>query len=345
MKLKSPLIRYLIDVRGEMTESRAAITVMGYDSTAVVREEVPSIGQALDRIGLRKVTWIIVRGKLDHGDLEVLRGRLNLHPVVIEEMEEHLISRPKLVDFEEHILITWRLLRLVDRDVTEGQAVNLLGRGYLLTIVPAGDHLSRTMDSLGNEHNQVRSMGADYLLYDIIDMVIDDYFAISEDLGDLIEEAQDRVLNDTGTGSLTEVQHLRRVLIKVRKAIWPLREAINVLVKGQSDLVDDYTAPYYRDAYDHTIELMDTVDTHRDMLSEMLDIYQSNVSNQLNKIVKVLTLISVVFAPLTFIVGLYGMNFEYMPELRSPVGYPGVLAVMFAIVIIMVLLFRRRGWF
>jgi magnesium transporter len=260
-------------------------------------------------------------------------------------MEEHLISRPKLVDFEEHILITWRLLRLVDRDVTEGQAVNLLGRGYLLTIVPAGDHLSRTMDSLGNEHNQVRSMGADYLLYDIIDMVIDDYFAISEDLGDLIEEAQDRVLNDTGTGSLTEVQHLRRVLIKVRKAIWPLREAINVLVKGQSDLVDDYTAPYYRDAYDHTIELMDTVDTHRDMLSEMLDIYQSNVSNQLNKIVKVLTLISVVFAPLTFIVGLYGMNFEYMPELRSPVGYPGVLAVMFAIVIIMVLLFRRRGWF
>jgi magnesium transporter len=134
------------------------------------------------------------------------------------------------------------------------------------------------------------------------------------------------------------------MLIKVRKAIWPLREAINVLVKGQSDLVDDYTAPYYRDAYDHTIELMDTVDTHRDMLSEMLDIYQSNVSNQLNNIVKVLTLISVVFAPLTFIVGLYGMNFDYMPELRSPLGYPGVLVVMTVIVVTMVLLFRRRGW-
>ena len=108
--------------------------------------------------------------------------------------------------------------------------------------------------------------------------------------------------------------------------------------------LDDYTAPYYRDAYDHTIELMDTVDTHRDMLSEMLDIYQSNVSNQLNNIVKVLTLISVVFAPLTFIVGLYGMNFDYMPELRSPLGYPGVLVVMTVIVVTMVLLFRRRGW-
>jgi magnesium transporter len=326
-------------------EGKAVITVMGYDGTAVVREEVDAIGQALDRIGLRKVTWIIVRGRMDAGELEVLRERLDLHPVVIEDIGEHLSARPKLVDFEKHILITWRLLKLVDGDVTEAQATNLLGRGYLITIVPAGYHFHRTMEALGNEHNQVRSMGADYLLYDIIDTVIDDYFAISEDLGDLIEEAQDKVLSDTGTGSLAEIQHLRRVLIKVRKAIWPLREAINVLVKGQSDLVDDYTAPYYRDAYDHTIELMDTVDTHRDMLSEMLDIYQSNVSNQLNKIVKVLTLISVVFAPLTFIVGLYGMNFVYMPELRSQFGYPGVLAVMLVIAVLMVLLFRRRGWF
>lgn len=326
-------------------EDKAAITVMGYDSTAVVREEVDDIGQALDRIGLRKVTWIIVRGRLGHEELGVLKERLGLHPVVVEEIGEHLTSRPKLVDFEEHILITWRLLRLVEREVIEEQAVNLLGRGYLLTIVPAGYRFPRTLDALGSEHNQIRGMGADYLLYDIIDTVIDDYFAISEELGDLIEAAQDTVLSVTGTGALTEIQELRGVLIKVRKAIWPLREAINVLVKGQSDLVDDYTAPYYRDAYDHTIELMDTVDTHRDMLSEMLDIYQSNVSNQLNKIVKVLTLISVVFAPLTFIVGLYGMNFEYMPELRSPLGYPGVLAVMVVIAVLMVLLFRRRGWF
>ncbi|MDW5564009.1 MAG: magnesium/cobalt transporter CorA [Methanomassiliicoccus sp.] len=321
------------------------ITVMAYDSTAVVREEVSGIGQALDRIGLRKVTWIIVRGKLGEEDLEVLRERLHLHPVVIEEIAEHLPARPKLVDFEEHILITWRLLKLENGEVTEGQAINLLGRGFLVTIVPEKHRFSRTMEALGNEHNQVRSMGADYLLYDIIDAVIDDYFAISEDLGDMIEDAQDRVLTDTGTRSLTEVQHLRRVLIKVRKAIWPLREAINVLVKGQSDLVDDYTAPYYRDAYDHTIELMDTVDTHRDMLAETLDIYQSNVSNQLNNIVKVLTLISVVFAPLTFIVGLYGMNFQYMPELSSPFGYPGVLALMAVVALVMVFLFRYRGWF
>jgi len=324
--------------------SGAKITVMGYDSSAVVREEVSSMAEALDRIGLKNVTWIIVRGRLGNEGLDSLKERLNIHPVALEEIVERYGSRPKLVDYEEHIFITWRLLRLADREVVERQAISLLGEGYLISLVPEDHTFSRTVDALGNEHNQVRGLGADYLLYDIIDTAIDDYFGVSENLGDLIEDAQDRVLIDTGTRSLAEIQQLRRELIKLRKAIWPLREAINVLVKGQSDLVDEYTAPYYRDTYDHTIELMDTVDTHRDMLSEMLDVYQSNVSNQLNKIVKVLTLISVVFAPLTFIVGLYGMNFDHMPELRSPLGYPVVLAVMLIIAILMIVLFRRRGW-
>jgi magnesium transporter len=237
------------------------------------------------------------------------------------------------------------MLHLEGREVVEGQAINLLGKDFLLTFVPEGFHFPRTMEALGNQHNQVRSMGADYLLYDIIDSVIDEYFSIMEDLGDLVEDVQDRILSNVGMEALADIQVLRRTLMKVRKAIWPLRETINVLVKGQSDLVDDYTAPYYRDAYEHTIELMDTVDTHRDILSEMLDVYQTNVSNQLNKIVKVLTLISVVFAPLTFIVGWYGMNFEAMPELSHPWGYPGVLMVMLVVGVVMVILFRRKEWF
>ncbi|MBI0583813.1 MAG: magnesium/cobalt transporter CorA [Methanomassiliicoccus sp.] len=329
----------------DRADDRTAITVMGYDKSAVVREEVATMAEALDRIGLREVTWIVVRGPVDEKGLDALRERLDLHPVVVDEIAEHLPVRPKLVDFQDYIFITWRLLRLEGQEVAEGQTINLLGKDFLFTVVPAGHRFPRTMDALGNEHNQVRSLGADYLLYDIIDTVIDDYFSISEELGELIEDAQDRVLNNGGSEALTEIQRLRRVLMKVRKAIWPMREAINVLVKGQSDLVDDYTAPYYRDAYDHTIELMDTVDTHRDMLSEMLDIYQTNVSNQLNKIVKVLTLISVIFAPLTFIVGLYGMNFQAMPELGHPLGYPMVLISMLFIALAMVWLFRRRGWY
>ncbi len=321
------------------------IAVIGYDEVAADREDVDDIGAALDRIGRRRVTWIIVKGSLEGRDLVTIRDRLNLHPVVISEMSEGHPGRPKLIDFQDHIFVSWKLLRLKGAVIEEQRSISLLGRGYLLTIIPSDRDFQRTIESLKNDHNQIRKMGTDYLLYDIIDTVIDEYFTVSEELGNLIEEAQDRILEGAGKEALMDVERLRRALIKVRKAIWPLRESVNALVKGQSDLVDDYTAPYYRDAYDHTIELMDTVDTHRDMLSEMLDMYQSQVSNQLNKVVKVLTLISVIFSPLTFIVGLYGMNFVYMPELSTTFGYPLVLVLMLVISIAMALLFRRKGWF
>jgi magnesium transporter len=237
----------------EGARARDGLTVLGYDSSAVVREEVTNIREALDLIGLRKVTWIIIRGDIDAEGMAVLKERLNLHPVVLDEIVEHLPARPKLIDFEDHIFISWRMLHLEERKVVEGQAINLLGKGFLLTFVPEGFHFPRTMEALGNQHNQVRSMGADYLLYDIIDSVIDEYFSIMEDLGDLVEDVQDRILKNVGTQALADIQVLRRSLMKVRKALWPLRETINVLVKGQSDLVDDYTAPYYRDAYEHTV--------------------------------------------------------------------------------------------
>ncbi len=330
------------DARGER---KATITVVSYDSTVVERSAVADMRSALDWIGRRKVTWIVVQGRLDMGELTMLRKWGGLHPVVVDEIAEEGPSRPKLMDLQGVIFLTWRLLLADGLEVSEERAICLLGKGFLITMVPPGVGMDKTMEALGNEHNEIRNLGTDYLLYDIIDSVIDDYFDISERMGDLIEDAQDNILNDGGSQALADVQHLRRALIKVRKAIWPLREVINALVKGQSDLVDAYTAPYYRDAYEHTIELMDTVDTHRDMVSEMLDMYQSKVSNQLNQIVKVLTLISVIFAPLTFIVGLYGMNFVHMPELANPYAYPLVLLLMLVLAVLMVWLFRRKGWF
>jgi magnesium transporter len=321
------------------------VVVFSYDESAADREEVDDLSKAFNRIGRRKVTWIVVKGRLEGRDLAIMRERLGLHPVMIEELAEDLPGRPRLIDYHEIIFVSWKLLALNGPVVEERKGISLLGKGFLLTVVPAGRDYQKTFEDLQSEHNELRGMGADYLLYELIDTVIDEYFTISEELGNLIEEAQDRILEGVGRAALIDVQQLRRALIKVRKAIWPLREAVNSLVKGHSDLVDDYTAPYFRDAYDHTIELMDTIDTHRDMLSEMLDMYQSEVSNQLNQVVKLLTLISVIFAPLTFIVGLYGMNFRYMPELGSSLGYPVVLLVMLVIAVAMVMLFRRKGWF
>lgn len=320
------------------------IVVINYDQSGTDREQVGDLDAALDRVGRRKVTWIIISGRPEGRDLAVLRNRLGVHPVMIEELAEDQPGRPKLIDYRDLILVSWKVLTLDGVRVLERRATCLLGGGFLVTVVPPRHDHQKTMEALLSEHNQLKSMGADYLLYELIDTTIDNYFAVSEGLGDLIEEAQDQVMASVDRSSLLTIQSLRRALITVRKAIWPMREAVNALIKGQSDLVDDYTAPYFRDAYDHTIELMDTVDTHRDMLSEMLDVYQSEVSNQLNQVVKVLTLISVTFAPLTFIVGLYGMNFEHMPELPSVLGYPAVLLLMLSIAVAMVLMFRRKGW-
>lgn len=329
----------------EPPSMEARIKVLSYDAGEAERAMVRDIGTALDMVGRRKVTWITVRGELSMEELLVLKNWTGLHPTLIDEMAEKYVGRPKLVDLKNVLYLTWRSLRLEDREVAEERVVCLLGNGFLITMVPPEVEFAMTEEALGNEHNQIRGMGADYLLYDIIDSVIDDYFSLSEEIGEWIDETHDKILNEQDTASLIDIQNLRRSLISVRKAIWPLREVINALVKGQSDLVDDYTAPYYRDAYEHTIELMDTLDTHREMVSEMLDIHQTMVSNQLNKIVKVLTLISVVFAPLTFIVGLYGMNFVHMPELSSPYAYPLVLILMLVLAVIMLVIFRRKGWF
>jgi magnesium transporter len=339
-------------MEGELSPERAdegkadrVITVIGYDEASFHEETVPDITAALDIIGRRPVTWIIVNGHLNEEEMAVLEDRLGVHPVVSREMAAHPPGRPKVIDLENLVFVSWRVMERRRDRLSMGQVSNLLGRGFLITQCPVGCTFRKVRENIRGNKTRLRRMGPDYLLYSVVDVIIDDYFSVSEEMGELIEDVQDSILSYGRKESLVEVQKLRRMLISFRQSIWPLRESLNQLVKGESDLIDDYTSPYFREVYDHTIELMDTVDTHRDMLSEMIDVYQTNVSNQLNEVVKVLTLISVIFAPLTFIVGLFGMNFRYMPELLSPWGYPAVLLVMIFVALVMVLLFRRRGWF
>ena len=187
-------------------------------------------------------------------------------------------------------------------------------------------------------------MGADYLAYSMIDAVVDSYFTILENIGERIEILEEELISEPDTETLHEIHHLKRDMIFLRRAIWPLREVINMLIRGESDLIHDSTKIYLRDVYDHTIQVIDTIETLRDMVAGMLDIYLSSVSNRMNAVMKVLTIIATIFIPLTFIVGVYGMNFRYMPELRWRFGYPLVWFVMLVIGISMLLLFRRKRW-
>ncbi len=188
-------------------------------------------------------------------------------------------------------------------------------------------------------------MGPDYLAYALMDAIVDNYFAILEALGEQIEELGEEAVNDPTPATLHTIQALKRDLIHLRRSIWPLREVVSALERGESKLIRKTTAVYLRDVYDHTIQVIETVETFRDMVSGMFDIYLSSVSNRMNEVMKVLTIIATIFIPITFVAGVYGMNFHSMPELAQPWGYPAALVVMAGIAVWMIFFFKRKGWF
>ena len=190
----------------------------------------------------------------------------------------------------------------------------------------------------------MRKLGPDYLVHALLDAVVDHYFVVMESLGEWIEDLEEELVTRPTPATLHVLHHLKREMIFLRKSVWPLREVIAALERGESPLIKKTTLVYLRDVYDHTIQVIDTVETYRDMLSGMLDIYLSSISNRMNEIMKVLTIIATIFIPLTFIVGLYGMNFKYMPELGWPWGYPLVLILMLGVTVFMLFYFRRKKW-
>lgn len=325
--------------------SRIATVCYGADSIA---EDAPrSLDRALACTGLYPVAWVEIKDSLTPADAQALADKYDLHPVIVHEIVEHDPGRPKMLDFDDVIFVSLKLLRFsgTDDSIEERQSKIILGKDFLITTNTGDLPLEEVRENIRNPRSRIRKMGPDYLLYSILDSIVDGYYAVSEELGDRVEDIQDRIINENAEDALERVQRLRRSLVRFRRAIWPFREAVNAMVKGESDLIGDYAYPYFREVYDHTIELMDTIDTSRDMLSEMIDIYQTNVSNQLNQVVKVLTIISVIFAPLTFIVGFYGMNFRYLPGFEHPWGYALVTAIMVFIGAAMIGIFRKRRWF
>jgi len=187
-------------------------------------------------------------------------------------------------------------------------------------------------------------MGTDYLMYALLDAVVDNYFVVLEKIGERIEDLEEQLIADPGPETLQAIHHLKRELIFLRKSVWPLRESISALERGELDLIQDKTTVYLRDVYDHTIQVIDTVETYRDMVSGMLDVYLSSVSNKMNEVMKVLTIIATIFIPITFIAGVYGMNFKHMPELETEWGYPVVWLVMILIGVVMLAYFRKKKW-
>ncbi len=293
-----------------------------------------------------RVTWLNLDGVHNLALLETIGSNFALHPLVLEDIvnTEH---RPKLEDFDSYLFLVLKMLHYNAQQAeirTEQVSLVLTAKEVLSFQEQQGDVFEGIRERLRNNKGRIRKMGADYLAYALLDAVVDSYFVILEQIGDQIEQLEDELVIRPTPETLNKIHHFKREMILLRKAVWPLRELIGGLQRSESPLISDSTDIFLRDVYDHTIQILDTVETFRDVLSGLLDLYLSSISNRMNEVMKVLTIIATIFIPLTFIAGIYGMNFEHMPELHWRWSYPLLWLIMLATGGGMFLFFRKKRW-
>jgi len=331
---------------GEKKDQQVKIHVIDYDEANIQEIEMASVDACIPFKDKPTVSWINVDGVNNVQVLEKLGGCFGLHRLVMEDIM-NTDQRPKIEDYGEYLYIVLKMLSNgKSGEIITEQISIVLGANFVLSFQEGieGDVFNLIRDHLRTSKGRVRKMKADYLAYALLDAVVDNYFIILEKLGDKIEAIEAELIKSPGQATLQRIYQLKREMIFLRNAVWPLREVVNSLGKHESPLVLESTAPYLRDVYDHVIHIIDSVDIYREMLSSMLDLYLSSVSNRLNEVMKILTAISLIFMPLTFIVGVYGMNFKFMPELEWRYGYFYALVGMSAIGAAMFLYFKRKKW-
>ncbi len=332
---------------GRDREKAARISVVSYSETSIEEKEHVKVEACVPYRDAPGTVWVNLEGIHDVAILEKLGGCFGLHPLVMEDIL-NTEQRTKVEDYTDYLYLVLKMLRFdAAADAVRSEQISLvLGRNYVLSFQEGidDDAFVSVRDRIRHEGGRIRKAGADFLAYSLIDTVVDNYFTVLEQLGERIEALEEELISAATPVTLQKIHRLKRELIMIRKSVWPLREVIGALERGDSPLVQDATRLYLRDVYDHTVQVIETIETYRDMVSGMLDIYLSSMSNRLNAIMKVLTVIATIFMPLTFIAGVYGMNFRYMPELQWRYGYLFVWMIMILIGLAMFLYFRRKRW-
>jgi magnesium transporter len=332
---------------GEKRSERTKITILDYDEGHFQEVEIRRVDECFPFRDKPTVTWINVEGIHQVEILEKVGDCFGLHHLVLEDIA-NTDQRPKMEDYGGYIYTVLKMLYYNDEsnEIVIEQISLVLGPNFVISFQEGkeGDVFGPVRERIRSEKGRIRQMGADYLAYALIDSIVDYYFIILERLGEEIEFLEEELVTNPTPETVQTIHDLKREMIFLRKSVWPLREVISGLERGESSLIQESTRIYLRDVYDHTIQVIDAVETFREMLSGMLDIYLSSISNRMNEVMKVLTIIATIFIPLTFIVGVYGMNFRYMPELERPWAYPMVLLFMLAIGLLMVFYFRKKRW-
>ena len=327
-------------------------TIIEYDENHFMEMETNELNDCLVFKDRPYVTWINVDSPRQMYSLEKLGACYGFHPLVLEDILTD--QRPKIEDYDDYIFIVLKMLyyeegengeEIGDFNIDMDQVSIIFGNNFIISFKEKDVDIFRPLrERLRTAKGRIRKQGADYLAYSMIDSIVDNYFVIMEKLGDRFEELEDSVVSNPEPGILPAIYNLKRDMLFLRKSVYPLREAISRMQRTDSPLISETTRIYLRDVYDHTIQVIENIETFRDMSASLLETYLSSLSNKLNEVIKLLTIISTIFIPLTFLSGVYGMNFTHMPELEHPYGYPAVLMLMLLVVVVMLAYFYRKKW-
>jgi magnesium transporter len=320
------------------------IRIMKYRPDHLEEQDVATVTELKGILEEGSVCWIDVQGLGDEKILREFAELYSIHPLALEDIV-NVPQRPKVERFEKHTLCITRMALLRDDGIQPEQVSLFLGPNYVLTFQ---EHSGDVFDPIRNRIRQggpmIRSSGPSYLAYALLDAVIDGYYPLSEAFGEKLEALKGEIVGNPDPTILHKIHQAQTDLLSLRRAIWPQREMVNALIRDENPLVSDTVRVYLRDCYDHCVQIMDAIETYRELAGGLMDLYLSSIGNRQNEVMKVLTIMASIFIPLTFIAGIYGMNFENMPELRTTWGYPVLLAVMAAVAAGMVVYFRRKRW-
>jgi magnesium transporter len=292
-----------------------------------------------------QVNWINLDGLNLSPIIEKLQAHFCLNSLVVDDIIND--QRPKAEEFEDYLFVTLKMLYRIDGAAIDYEQISfMLGKNFLLSFQEKeGDLFNAFRERIRLDQGRVRKKGADYLLYRLLDIIVDNYYNVLDTIGEQIEDTEASIQTDTSGDTFRKIQQLKKELIYLHKALYPLRDAVGKLVKDESNFIEEGNLRYFSDVYDHIIHIIDSLDTYRDLTSSLSDIYINTQNTRLNEVIRVLTIISTIFIPLTFIVGVYGMNFKYFPELDWKYGYLGIWIVMLAIAGGMIKYFKFKKWF
>ncbi|MDQ1265840.1 MAG: magnesium transporter [Bacteroidota bacterium] len=331
---------------GEKKIDKPRVTLIEFDDNHVEEKFIESFDECMPYIDKNSVIWLNIEGLHDVELIGKIGKCFDIHPLILEDIvnTDHL---PKIDYFENYIFIVLKNIIFDEqsRDIKSEQICLILGTNYVISFQESNTGIFNYIrERLFASKGKIKQLGADYLNYTLLDAIVDNYFLVLEKIDEDIDTLEEELIQSPTSNTLSNIHKLKRGMIYLRKSVWPLREVIRRLDIEETELIENSTAIYIKDLYEHIIQVIETLEFLRDILSNLMDVYMSSISNKMNEVMKVLTIIATIFIPLTFIAGVYGMNFKFMPELEWRWGYPAIIIFMALIFIGMLFYFKRKKW-